>query len=184
LIEEIMTGDLELLSCARARGMVREYEHEVAKRMSGEYDLIGRTSAIAESDRNLSEHDPPWEALGDRRLADPWFPNQDRVVLRPAGENLDDSHDLPLSPDHRVKLVLERKFGQVAAEAGKVSGARERAPGALQRCAIRVRIGETQALADRLDRLFDRLAVQAKPAKPCPDRVVAPPRARRAGAPS
>ena len=56
------------------------------------------------------------EALGDGGLPDARVADQDRVVLRPAREHLDDAADLLVAPDHRVELALLGELGQVAAE--------------------------------------------------------------------
>ncbi len=57
------------------------------------------------------------QALDDGGLADARFAQQDRVVLLPAAEDLDDPFDLVLSTDDRIKLALPGQFGQIAAEA-------------------------------------------------------------------
>ena len=56
------------------------------------------------------------EPLDDRRLAHARLADQDRVVLRAAGEDLDDPLDLRLAPDHRVELAVPGELGQVARE--------------------------------------------------------------------
>ena len=56
------------------------------------------------------------EALDDGRLAHAGLADQDRVVLRAAGEDLDDPLDLGLAADHRVELALAGELGQVARE--------------------------------------------------------------------
>jgi len=56
------------------------------------------------------------EPFGDRRLADPRLADQRGVVLRPAGQDLDDPLDLLLAPDDRIELAGPGRFGQVDPE--------------------------------------------------------------------
>src|SRR5207247_2520268 len=51
------------------------------------------------------------EALDDCRLADAWLADQNRVVLGPPGEDLDDALDFLLASDDRVELALEDALG-------------------------------------------------------------------------
>ncbi len=57
--------------------------------------------------------DPQREPFHDRRLADPGIPDQDRVVLRAAGEDLQDPANLLAPADDRVELARPGQFGQV-----------------------------------------------------------------------
>jgi hypothetical protein len=50
------------------------------------------------------------QPLDDGRLADPGLPDEDRVVLGPAGEDLDDPLDLRLAPDDRIELALRANW--------------------------------------------------------------------------
>ena len=68
------------------------------------------------SRRNLPGRDPQRQALGDRRLADAGFTDQDRVVLAAAAENLDDLLDLRIAADHWVDAPVARVSGEVVAE--------------------------------------------------------------------
>src|SRR3712207_9287413 len=63
-----------------------------------------------------------------RSLAD-----EDRVVLRPAGQDLHDALDLLGPPDHRVELGVARGLGQVAAELVEDQRGRRRALGGAAR---------------------------------------------------
>ena len=65
---------------------------------------------------NLVVDDPLGDALDDRGLADAGLAEQRRVVLRPAGQDLDRLLDLVGAADDRVELALARLLGQVAAE--------------------------------------------------------------------
>ena len=76
--------------------------------------------------RHVAAHDPLGQPLGDRRLADAGLADQDRVVLRPAREDLDDAPDLLVAADDRVELALSR-----AARSGR--GRTSRAPGTCPR---------------------------------------------------
>src|SRR5262249_23013745 len=55
-------------------------------------------------------------ALDDGCLADAGLPDQDRVVLRAAREDLHDPLDLRLAADDRVELAVGGQLRQVAAE--------------------------------------------------------------------
>ena len=65
--------------------------------------------------RHVAADDPLGQPLDDRRLADARLADQDRVVLGPAREDLDDAPDLLVAADHRVELALPGQLGQVAA---------------------------------------------------------------------
>src|SRR2546426_1110007 len=56
------------------------------------------------------------EALDDCRLADAWLADQNRVVLGPPGEDLDDALDLLLASDDRVELALAGELREIAGE--------------------------------------------------------------------
>src|SRR5438876_2972143 len=65
---------------------------------------------------DVAEHDLLGQAFGNRSLADAGLADQRRVVLGPAGQDLDDPLDLGLAADHRDEGVLGRQVRQVAAE--------------------------------------------------------------------
>src|SRR5215469_2033974 len=73
---------------------------------------------------HVPEHDLLGQALGDRGLADTGLPDQGRVVLRAAAQDLNDPLDLHLTADHRVEQVLARHLRQVAAELVQQRGLR------------------------------------------------------------
>ena len=71
---------------------------------------------VAQGLGDFTGHDALCQPFDDRGLADAGFPDQDRVVLLTAGQNLDRGLDLARPADHRVELALARKLGQVAGE--------------------------------------------------------------------
>jgi hypothetical protein len=64
---------------------------------------------------DVTGDDAPGEPLDDRRLADTRLADQDRVVLRPPGEDLHHPADLLVAADHRVHLSLAGQRREVAA---------------------------------------------------------------------
>ena len=56
------------------------------------------------------------QAFDDRRLADPGFAEQHRIVLGAARQNLNHTLDFIVAADDRVELGLPRQVGQVAPE--------------------------------------------------------------------
>ena len=70
--------------------------------------------AVAQRLRHVAVDDAPGEALGDGGLADAGLADQDRVVLGPARQDLDDAADLLVAADHRVELAGARGLGEVA----------------------------------------------------------------------
>ena len=96
---------------------------------------------------HVAADDPLGEALDDRGLADAGLADEDRVVLGPARQDLDDAADLVVAADDRVELAGARLGRQVAAVLleGGVG-------------ALGVRRGDPLAAADALERLQDGLA--------------------------
>ena len=70
---------------------------------------------VLEALGHVAADDPLGEALGDGRLADARLADEDRVVLRPARQDLDDPPDLVVAADDRVELAGPRLGRQVAA---------------------------------------------------------------------
>ena len=62
---------------------------------------------------HITLRDPLSKPFGDGRLADARLANQDRVVLGPAREDLDDAADLLLATDDRVELALACQGGEI-----------------------------------------------------------------------
>ena len=60
--------------------------------------------------------DAPGQALGDGGLADTGLAHQQRVVLAPAAQDLDDALDLVLAPDQRIDLAVLGQLVQVLRE--------------------------------------------------------------------
>ena len=65
---------------------------------------------------NVAGDDPGGEPLDDRRLAHARLADQHRIVLRPAGQNLDHATDLLVPADDRVELAGLCERSQVLAE--------------------------------------------------------------------
>ncbi len=64
---------------------------------------------------HVAADDALGQALDDGRLADARLADEDRVVLGPARQHLDDPADLVVPADDRVELARARLDGQVAA---------------------------------------------------------------------
>ncbi len=75
----------------------------------------GHHPLVLEPLGHVAAHDPLGEPLGDGRLADARLADEDRVVLRPPAQDLDDPADLLVAADDRVELALACGIGQVAA---------------------------------------------------------------------
>ena len=67
-------------------------------------EVQGQQPLSLQAVRDISGHDAVRQALHDRRLADARLTDQDRVVLGPPGENLDDPTDLLVATDDRIEL--------------------------------------------------------------------------------
>jgi hypothetical protein len=70
---------------------------------------------VLEALGHVAADDPLGEALRDGRLADAGLADQDRVVLCPSRQDLDDPPDLVVAPDDRVEPAGACLGGQVAA---------------------------------------------------------------------
>ncbi len=111
----------------------------------------GDDALVLQALRHVAAHDALREALDDGGLADARLADEDRIVLGPAGEHLDDAADFLVAPDDRVELRLAGEVRQVAAVA-------------LERLvlAFRVLVGHALAAAyggERLENAFGRHAV-------------------------
>ena len=101
LLEDRLEALLELAAVLRAgdhRGQVQADEPLVPQGL-----------------RHVAAHDALGEALDDRGLAHAGLTDEDRVVLRPAAQHLDDAADLRVAADDRVELPLARRGGEVDA---------------------------------------------------------------------
>ena len=56
--------------------------------------------------RHIAVDDPQREAFDNRRLADARLADQHGIVLRPAGEHLNDAADFFIAADDRIELAL------------------------------------------------------------------------------
>ena len=65
---------------------------------------------------DLAGRYPQGDALHDRGLSYPWFPDEHRVVLLAPAKNLYDTGDLGLTAHHRIKLSLRGGLGEIEAE--------------------------------------------------------------------
>src|SRR6185503_20938957 len=63
---------------------------------------------------DIAPHDPLGQTLHDRRLPHARGPDQHRVVLRPAREDLDHAANLLVAADDRIELALPSELGEVA----------------------------------------------------------------------
>src|SRR5947208_10870603 len=70
---------------------------------------------VAQILRNLSRQHPLRQPFHDGRLAHARLADQDRVVLLPAGEDLDHRLDLLRTADHGIELALLGEGGEIAA---------------------------------------------------------------------
>ncbi len=117
-------------------------------------EVEGDDPLVLEALRDVAADDPLGEALGDGRLADAGLADEDRVVLRPPAEDLDDPADLVVAPDDRVELAGAGLAGQVAAVLLE-RGVR----------ALRVLRGDSLAAADALERLQEGLLAGTRGAR-------------------
>ena len=104
---------------------------------------------------HVAHVDAAGEALDDRGLADAGLADQDRVVLRAAGEHLDHAADLLVAPDDGVDLAAAGEVRQVARVAlqGLV-------------LVLRVRIGDPRGAAHFLERLQQDVLLDARLGEP------------------
>ena len=72
-----------------------------------------KNGSVLEVFRHIAAYNPLCQPFGDGRLADAWFADQNRVVLRLARQNPDDVSDLAVASNDRVELLRARLFDQV-----------------------------------------------------------------------
>src|SRR2546427_8294207 len=70
---------------------------------------------VAQLFRDLSRQHPLRQPFHDGRLAHARLADQDRVVLLPAGEDLDHRLDLLRTADHGIELALLGEGGEIPA---------------------------------------------------------------------
>jgi hypothetical protein len=71
---------------------------------------------VAQQFGNIAGNNFLGQSLDDGGLPDPGFPDQHRVVLGAATEDLDDTFDFTDPPDDGVEFVFPGQFGQITAE--------------------------------------------------------------------
>jgi hypothetical protein len=76
-------------------------------------DIEGHDVLVPEGLRDVAVDDPLGQSFDDGGLADPGLPDQDGVVLGPAGEDLHDPTDLLVPPDDWIELSRPGRVGQV-----------------------------------------------------------------------
>ena len=74
---------------------------------------------IAQDLRNVALEDAAGEAFDDGCFAHAGFPDQHRVVFRPAAEHLDHAPNFFVAADHRVELAAASLVGQVLGVLGQ-----------------------------------------------------------------
>ena len=87
---------------------------------------------VLQDRRHVAGDDAQGEALDHRGLADARLAGEDRVVLPPAGQDVDDLTDLRIATQHRIDLAGPRLGGQID---GELVQRGCRAPAALARLA-------------------------------------------------
>src|SRR6185503_11812991 len=101
--------------------------------------------------RHVTAHDALSQALDDGGLAHARLADEDRVVLGPARQHLDDAAHLFVPTDDRVELALARVAGQVTAVALECLVS-----------ALWVLAGDALTAANKLQRLQDLLVAGAR----------------------
>ncbi len=71
-------------------------------------------ATILQALRDVSPNHSQGEALHNSRFADPGLPNQDRIILRPPGKDLDDPSDLLIPADNGIELSMGCHIGQIS----------------------------------------------------------------------
>ena len=69
---------------------------------------------VLEALGHVPSDDPLGQSLDDRGLADARLTDEDRVVLGPARQDLDDAANFFVTPDDRIELPVAGQFRQVA----------------------------------------------------------------------
>ena len=78
-------------------------------------EVEGQQPLVLEALGDVAVDDAVGQALDDGRLADAGLADEDRVVLGPAGQDLDDPADLLVAADDRVELAVAGVLGEVPA---------------------------------------------------------------------
>ena len=77
--------------------------------------IQGNQLAVLQGRGHVAIDDPLGQALHDRRFADAWLANQDRVVLGAAREDLDRAANFLIAANHRIELALAGGSREIAA---------------------------------------------------------------------
>ncbi|SPT55496.1 Protein of uncharacterised function (DUF3170) [Schaalia odontolytica] len=81
--------------------------------------IQGDETLVTQRLGNITRDNALSETFDDGSLADAGFTDQDRVVLRAPGEDLDDTADLVVTANNRVKLSFARNLSEVTAVLGQ-----------------------------------------------------------------
>ena len=81
----------------------------------------GENALVQQAVRHVAVDDALGQAFGNGRLADARCANEDRIVLGPAAEDLDDPADFLFPADDRVDFALLGPFIEITAELGQVA---------------------------------------------------------------
>ena len=79
----------------------------------------GHQALVAQGLRDVARDDALGEAFDDGGLTDAGFTDQDGVVLRTPGQDLDDATNLVVAPNDRIELAFARHLGQVPTVLGQ-----------------------------------------------------------------
>ena len=70
---------------------------------------------VLEAFRDVAADDAAGQPFDDGGLADAGLADEDRIVLRAAGQDLNDATDFLVAANDRIELAFARELGQVAA---------------------------------------------------------------------
>ena len=82
-------------------------------------DIEGQQPLVTEHGGNIPIHNLLGQPFDDGRLSDTRLSNQDRIVLGPATQDLNDSFHFGLPPDQWIQGSRNCRIGQIAAELGQ-----------------------------------------------------------------
>src|SRR5579883_2085248 len=77
-------------------------------------EVEGKDALALQPLGHIPPDDTPGQPFDDRRLAHAGLTDQDGIILDPSGENLNNSADLLITPDHRVQLACLSQTREVA----------------------------------------------------------------------